>query len=185
MRISDWSSDVCSSDLLLETLTGRLAKIDRGLLQIGTRAPFVAIGRGSDDAQSSIAAYVHPRTRVDRARNVERQAVGALQNGRSGVQELHGDALKAGAAPVRKGNTALERLGQLRRHIARSVVKARPVGIAAIIGIAMLPGRFGIGRAAAADLQIAFGRARLGREVDNAADEFTRKVGGKTFLHQR
>src|SRR3546814_1768190 len=113
MRISDWSSDVCSSDL------------------------------GSDDAQSSIAAYVHPRTRVDRARNVERQAVGALQNGRSGVQELHGDALKAGAAHVRKGNTALERIGQLRRHIARSVVKARPVGIAAIIGIAMLPGRFG------------------------------------------
>src|SRR3546814_13695609 len=75
-----------------------------GLLQIGTRAPFIAIGRGSDDAQSSIAAYVHPRTRVDRARKVERQAVGALQNGRSGVQELHGDALKAGAAHVRKGN---------------------------------------------------------------------------------
>src|SRR3546814_20770405 len=71
------------------------------------------------------------------------------------------------------------------RSIARSVVKARPVGIAAIIGIAMLPGRFGIGRAAAADLQIAFGRDRLGREVDNAAAEFTRKVGGKTFLHQR
>src|SRR3546814_7241775 len=70
---------------------------------------------------------------------------------------------------------------QLRRHIARSVVKARPVGIAAIIGIAMLPGRFGIGRAAAADLQIAFGRDRLGREVDNAAAEFTRKVGGKNF----
>src|SRR3546814_12823760 len=72
------------------------------------------------------AAYVHPRARVDRARNVERQAVGALQNGRSGVQELHGDALKAGAAHVRKGNTALERIGQLRRHIARSVVQARP-----------------------------------------------------------
>src|SRR3546814_4065094 len=108
MRISDWSSDVCSSDL--------------------------------------------------------------LQNGRSGVQELHGDALKAGAAHVRKGNTALERIGQLRRHIARSVVKARPVGIAAIIGIAMLPGRFGIGRAAAADLQIAFGRDRLGREVDRSEE---------------
>src|SRR3546814_16248128 len=95
MRISDWSSDVCSSDL------------------------------GSDDAQSSIAAYVHPRTRVDRARNVERQAVGALQNGRSGVQELHGDALKAGAAPVRQGNTALERIGQLRRNIARRTEERR------------------------------------------------------------
>src|SRR3546814_10726011 len=69
---------------------------------------------------------------------------------------------------------------QLRRHIARSVVKARPVGIAAIIGITMLPGRFGIGRAAAAELRMALGRDRLGREVDNAAAEFTRKVGGKT-----
>src|SRR3546814_11827006 len=84
---------------LLETLTGRLAKIDRGLLQIGTRAPFVAIGRGSDDAQSSIAAYVHPRTRFDRARNVERPAVGALQNGSSGDRKSVEEG-KSGAESV-------------------------------------------------------------------------------------
>src|SRR3546814_19920204 len=91
---------------------------------IGTRAPFVAIGRGSDDAQSSIAAYVHPRTRVDRARNVERQAVGALQNGRSGVQALHGDALKAGAAHVRQGNNALEPIGRSdKRRLGKACVR--------------------------------------------------------------
>src|SRR3546814_14473805 len=65
MRISDWSSDVCSSDLPVLVLLGHTDVVPPGPREAWTSDPFVPeirdgvlYGRGAADMKGSVAAFV-------------------------------------------------------------------------------------------------------------------------------
>src|SRR3546814_3697448 len=72
MRISDWSSDVCSSDLLFEPLDGIVAAVELGVLQHG----LMQRDRGLDAFDHHLlqrALEAHDRAFAGAARSEERR----------------------------------------------------------------------------------------------------------------
>src|SRR3546814_4052404 len=57
MRISDWSSDVCSSDLLLQTIGQTLGEDAMLLIGIDRKKPVERLIRAYDDSQGLTAAF--------------------------------------------------------------------------------------------------------------------------------
>src|SRR3546814_11076883 len=75
MRISDWSSDVCSSDLAADRNTLRkLGDVDdrarRGLIEVGD----LDTARGDDDVATRFGSFRHERELVRGARLVQDDA---------------------------------------------------------------------------------------------------------------
>src|SRR3546814_4673947 len=81
MRISDWSSDVCSSDLLYSVLAKFMGRIPGGLLHTNIVASglFSSISGSSVATASTIGAAAMPSMR--RYNYDERMAVGTLAAG--------------------------------------------------------------------------------------------------------
>src|SRR3546814_12669480 len=95
MRISDWSSDVCSSDLLYSVLAKFMGRIPGGLLHTNIVASglFSSISGSSVATASTIGAAAMPSMR--RYNYDERMAVGTLaaggtQVGRASCRERGG-----------------------------------------------------------------------------------------------
>src|SRR3546814_11064661 len=85
MRISDWSSDVCSSDLLLFQLAGDQAGGERRRVkrhfqiggEVGNGADMVLVAMGQDDADQILAPRLDKlevgKNEVDAGRSEERR----------------------------------------------------------------------------------------------------------------
>src|SRR3546814_7816806 len=91
MRISDWSSDVCSSDLLVADLGGRLAEADR---EAAGRRAVLPREVGRERIRILVEQEVHPSLAVDR----DRPALVAQHGGEAHAGEIvvHGLALALG-----------------------------------------------------------------------------------------
>src|SRR3546814_19520703 len=95
MRISDWSSDVCSSDLPLSTASFEpLAHPDAAFSERPFLSPRVAMTLGRREASAAVEAYA----REFAARGVE-------------VERLSGDALAARIPALRPGSPEERRFG--------------------------------------------------------------------------
>ena len=165
----------------------RQVEVERGLLQRIAGAPLVADPRGRDDPQLAIGKGDR-RAAGDPGRPVDRDMVVLLQQRGFGVYQLHLDRFQIVLAVIgalQDWLAAGKSSFQQRRNIAGAVVEPRPVGVAAIIGIAELVRRLAVPADAAAEGQERFARGRFGREVDHAAAEFAGEVRRIAFLDQR
>src|SRR3546814_4683171 len=154
MRISDWSSDVCSSDLARE------------LLDRVARRPVVAESCRGDEAELA-ASDVPARAGAEVGGEVNRDVVVPLKKRSRRVLQARCDILNV----ARREIGALgDQLAAVQRRFERAadrtcaVVIAEQIEVTAIIGIAELSGGLGIAADAAADVEERLVGKRLRRE---------------------
>src|SRR3546814_1968010 len=111
MRISDWSSDVCSSDLTdFRSLTGAgaQARVDGAEWTVGSPASFQASGVNVNDIASRIPELQEQGITVVLARRgaVLRGAIGLQDQRRAAARSLIHALHRPGAAPATQNGRA-------------------------------------------------------------------------------
>ena len=106
------------------------------------------------------------------------------QRGRR-VDQARGEVAALGASWCRSKVPPLTASRKRRREVARAVVEAEPVEVAAVIGIAELEGGLAFEADAGADLEEGLARHRRGGEVDHAAAELAGIIDRIALLDER
>jgi len=174
---------VIRRDLAVVLVENRQRRVRGALLDVVLGAPRLTIAGGRDQAEFAVAELARGAA-GRRERHVDRQLVVELDETRAGVHELLDELTGVDGART-QARTTREVRRDGRRHIAYAAVAARPVVLAAVMGVSELTGGLGVAADADTELEERLPRHRQRREVDESAAELAREVGRVALLHHR